>query len=197
MTNPVVIATGGANLASLLVAIERLGHSATVSLDIDTIRGASHVFLPGVGAAKDAMVRLDAHGLSDVIRELSQPVLGICLGMQLLYEGSAEDDAICLGLIPGEAKRFEASSPQPVPQMGWNTIKSMREDDLTAGLLDGDYCYFIHSYALPVTDATLSTSDYGYEFTAVVRRNNFCGAQFHPERSSSVGAKLLDNFLNL
>lgn len=197
MANPVVIATGGANLASLLVAIERLGHSAQVSVDAETISGASHVFLPGVGAAKDAMLRLDSSGLSDVIRQLSQPVLGICLGMQLLYEGSAEDDATCLGLIPGEAKRFSPSSQQPVPQMGWNTVRSIRADGLTAGIGDGEYCYFIHSYALPVSDTTLSTSDYGCEFTAIVRRDNFCGTQFHPERSSVVGARLLHNFLSL
>lgn len=197
MTSPVVIATGGANLASLLVAIERLGHRAEVSLDPGTIQTASHVFLPGVGAARDAMDRLEDHGLCDIIRGLSQPVLGICLGMQLLYESSDEDDATCLGLIPGAAKRFAALTEQPVPQMGWNTLARVHPDPLTEGVLDGDYCYFIHSYSLPVTPNTLSTSDYGRPFTAVVRRDNFCGTQFHPERSSAVGARMLHNFLSL
>ncbi len=195
--SPVIIASGGANLASLQFALQRLGVDAPVTESPDLIRNASHVLLPGVGAARDAMTRLDAAKLTPLIRQLRQPVLGICLGMQLLFSGSDEDQAECLGIIPGQAHRFAADSALPVPQMGWNQLRLRAETDLLNGIVDGDYAYFIHSYALPEGAYTRATADYGAPFSAVVQQDNFFGTQFHPERSATLGARLLGNFLEL
>jgi len=153
------------------------------------------VILPGVGAAADAMSRLRRHGLDEVIPTLRQPVLGICLGMQLLHEASQEGDVRCLGVIPGEAVRFAQSPGRPVPHMGWNTVDIRRASPLLAGMTDGGYAYFVHSYALALSDATVATTDYGSAFSACVQWRNFYGAQFHPERSAAVGARVLQNFL--
>jgi glutamine amidotransferase len=198
----VVIDSGGANLASLLFALERLGTTATVSTDAARIRAASHVLLPGVGAAGDAMQRLAAHGLDEVIPTLTQPLLGICLGMQLLFDASEEgarDSAgtTCLGVVPGRVARFPASPGHPVPHMGWNQLEPVGEDPLFAGIARGEYMYFVHSFAAPITSATLATTDYGGGFSAAVRRGNFRGVQFHPERSAATGARLLANFIAL
>jgi imidazole glycerol-phosphate synthase subunit HisH len=191
----VIVANGGANIASLQFALERLQVASTVSADEIEIRAASHVILPGVGAAADAMSRLRQSRLDAVIPVLQQPVLGICLGMQLLYEASQEGDTRCLGIIPGCATRFEQAAGRPVPHMGWNTIEIRRPCALLAGLADGDYAYFVHSFALEVSAATVATSGYGAEFSACVQWRNFYGAQFHPERSAAVGRILLENFL--
>ena len=195
--SPVIIASGGANLASLKFALQRLGVDAPVTEDPERIHKASHVFLPGVGAARDAMTRLDAAELTPLIPELSQPVLGICLGMQLLFSGSDEDQAKCLGIIPGQAYRFTQDSALPVPQMGWNRIHFGTTSILSSGLADGGYAYFIHSYALPEGDYTQATAEYGAPFSAIVAQDNFYGTQFHPERSAGLGARLLANFLDL
>jgi len=194
---PVIVASVGANLASLKFAIERVGVDAPVTEDPDRIRNASHVFLPGVGAARDAMTRLDAAELTSLIPQLSQPVLGICLGMQLLFSGSDEDQAECLGIIPGQACRFPQDSTLPVPQMGWNQLRLRGSSNLLNGIVDGGYAYFIHSYALPEGDYTRATTDYAVPFSAVVEQDNFYGTQFHPERSAGLGARLLANFLDL
>lgn len=198
----VVIDTGGANLASVMYALQRLGAQATVSTDAARIRAASHVLLPGVGAAADAMTRLRAHGLDMIIPTLTQPLLGICLGMQLLFEAS--DEAVpgtretpCLGVVPGRVARIPERDGLPVPHIGWNQLEPLHEDPLFAGINRGDYVYFVHSYAAPVSDVTLATSEYGGPFTAAVRRANFRGVQFHPERSAATGAKLLANFIAL
>ena len=196
-SSPVIIASGGANLASLQFALERLGVDVPVTEDAGRVKGASHVILPGVGAARDAMTRLESAGLVSVIRELEQPVLGICLGLQLLYSGSDEDDATCLDIISGQAYRFPASADLPVPQMGWNALRRVADSPLLDGVSDGEYAYFIHSYALPPGEYTRATCDYGGPFSAVVQQDNFFATQFHPERSSRVGAKILSNFLNL
>jgi len=195
--SPVIIASGGANLASLQFALQRLGVDAPVTEDPDLIRGASHVLLPGVGAARDAMTRLDAAKLTPLIRQLKQPVLGICLGMQLLFSGSDEDQAECLGIIPGQAYRFAPDNKLPVPQMGWNQLRLRAESALLNGIADGGYAYFIHSYALPEGAYTRATAEYGAPFSAVVEQDNFYGTQFHPERSAALGARLLANFLEL
>ena len=195
--SPVIIASGGANLASLQFALQRLGVDAPVTESPDLIRNASHVLLPGVGAARDAMTRLDAAKLTPLIRQLRQPVLGICLGMQLLFSGSDEDQAECLGIIPGQAHRFAADSALPVPQMGWNQLRLRTESMLLNDIVDGEYAYFIHSYALPEGAYTRATADYGAPFSAVVQQDNFFGTQFHPERSATLGARLLGNFLEL
>lgn len=197
MSEPIIVASGGANIASLLYALERLGSRPRLSADAAEIRDATHVILPGVGAARDAMSRLDAAGLSALIPTLTQPVLGICLGMQLLYEGSEEQDARCLNVLPGCARRFELAVGRPVPHMGWNRLRVTCDHPLLAGLCDGDFAYFVHSYALPPAAETVAVSDYGVDFSAVVSRGNFHGAQFHPERSAAAGARFLSNFLGL
>lgn len=193
----VVIENGGGNVASVRFALERLGVQAELTHDAARIRRASHVILPGVGAARDAMQRLDAAGLVAVIPSLTQPVLGICLGMQLLFESSAEGETRCLGVLPGRAERFPDARDRPVPHMGWNDLRRVGESPLLDGIEDGEYAYFVHSYALPVGAHTAAACTYGTPFSAVVQRGNFHGAQFHPERSSRTGARLLANFLAL
>ena len=193
----VIIASGGANIASLQFALERLGSNSRVSADPEHIRRATHVILPGVGAAADAMSRLRQKNLDTLIPSLRQPVLGICLGMQLLLDASEEGQANCLGIIPGQAGRFAAAAGRPVPHMGWNTLSIDKPSALLEGLREGDYAYFVHSYALSTGAATIASSHYGNPFSACVQRGNFYGAQFHPERSAKVGARLLQNFLEL
>jgi glutamine amidotransferase len=193
----VIIASGGANIASLQFALQRLGVDSRVSADSEQIRGASHVILPGVGAAADAMSRLRQKNLDTLIPSLRQPVLGICLGMQLLFEASEEGQAQCLGIIPGHAMRLAPANGRPVPHMGWNTLVVERPGALLDGLGPADYAYFVHSYALPMSAATIASTTYGDHFSACVQWRNFHGAQFHPERSAKVGARLLRNFLRL
>jgi len=198
MTPEVVIAeTGGANVASLRFAFERLGARARVSADGGTIASAERVVLPGVGAAGHAMQQLRAAGLIDVIRALTQPVLGICLGMQLLYQASEEERTQCLEILPGTVRRIHAAPGRPVPHMGWNQLRPSCEDPLLEGITQQDYAYFVHTYAAPVNGETLAETQYGNRLAAVVRKRNFCGAQFHPERSGKTGARLLENFLRL
>jgi glutamine amidotransferase len=189
-----VVNSGGANIASVLHALRRLGVDPKFTDNPAEIRRADRVILPGVGAAGRAMEVLDEHGLIPVIQNLKQPVLGICLGMQLLFDSSEEDDARLLGLIPGRLTRLEESPGLRVPHMGWNAITNQAPDTLTEPL-DGKWFYFVHSFAAPVSQWTLSTSNHGSEFSAIVRKGNFYGAQFHPERSAKAGAKLLSGFL--
>lgn len=192
-----IIDSGGANIASLLYALRRLGAAASLSTDADTIRQAPAVILPGVGAAGDAMARLQALGLVDVIRSLTQPVLGICLGMQLLAEASEEENVECLGIIPGTVRRLHGDMTCPVPNMGWCSIQATRSHDLLHSIEDGSYFYFVHSYALPVGDETVALAHHSEPFSAMVAHRNFVATQFHPERSSTVGARLLANFVGL
>jgi glutamine amidotransferase len=196
MTDVAIIDNGGANIASLRFALDRLGASSRLTRDPLELERAPRVILPGVGAAADAMSRLRALGLAEMIPRLRQPVLGICLGMQLLFESSEEGDAACLGLIPARVTRFPDRAGLPVPHMGWNRLET-NGSPLLRGLEDAPYLYFVHSYAAPVGPWTVATADYGGRFSAVVRQGNFHGAQFHPERSSRAGARLLANFLEL
>jgi imidazole glycerol-phosphate synthase subunit HisH len=192
----VIIENGGANIASLRFALERLDCVPQLTSNAEAIRAATHVILPGVGAAADGMARLRERGLEKVLPDLPQPVLGICLGMQLLYEASEEGNATCLGAIPGTAKRFAPAPGRPVPHMGWNRLEQRREDShLLDGIGDNAWAWFANSYALPVGAETLATAEYGEPFSAVVAHRNFYGAQFHPERSGRAGAALLQNFL--
>ncbi len=193
----VIIDSGGANLASLQFALERLGARATVSSDAREIAAAARVLLPGVGSAADAMQRLRRSGLADLLPTLRQPVLGICLGMQLLFERSAEGMTECLGILPGVVQRLEAARGRPVPHMGWNQLSHSREDPLLERIGPGEYFYFVHSYAVLASEVTLARVNYGKVISAVVRHGNFWGTQFHPERSASAGARLLGNFLAL
>jgi glutamine amidotransferase len=155
------------------------------------------VVLPGVGAAANAMQRLKDSGVAAVLPTLKQPVLGICLGMQLLFRHSEEGDTECLGIIPETVRRLRPAPGLPVPHMGWNQLGGLREDPLLAGIGTNDYVYFVHSYAAQVSPLTLATADYGMAVSAVVRKDNFWGAQFHPERSGGTGARVLANFLRL
>jgi len=191
----VIIGSCGSNLASLGFALKRLGADVPVTEDPERVRRASHVILPGVGAAAPGMSRLGAAGLAEVVPTLTQPVLGICLGMQLLFAGSDEDDAKCLGVIDAQVARLPQSSELPVPQMGWNRIEPVQSCALLAGVDAGAYAYFIHSYAAPRGSYTRAVAEYGVPFSAVIEQDNFFGTQFHPERSSAAGAKILANFL--
>ncbi len=193
----VIIDSGGANLASLQFAFERLGAQARVSCDLAQIAAARRVVLPGVGSAADAMQRLRRSGVARLLPSLRQPVLGICLGMQLLFERSAEGMTDCLGVLPGAVQRLEAVPGRPVPHMGWNQLAKLREDPLLEGITPGAYFYFVHGYAVPECEVTLARVPYGAPLSAVVRRGNFWGTQFHPERSAAAGARLLANFLQL
>lgn len=194
---PAIIATGGANLASLTFALGRLGVEAQVTEDPDVVMNANHVILPGVGTALDAIKRLERIDLKDTIPQLTQPVLGICLGMQLLFSGSDEDNARCLGIIHGQAHRFKTDPKLPIPQMGWNQLQLVGKSPLLKDISEGSYVYFIHSYAVPEGSYTRASCDYGQKFSAVVEQKNFYGTQFHPERSGLLGAKVLANFLKL
>lgn len=197
MTEVAIIDSGGANIASLLFALQRLQTKAVLTSDANVIQNAPRVLLPGVGAAKDAMARLTKAGLVDVVRQLKQPVLGICLGMQLLCDGSEEEDVECLGIIPGTVKKLAATSDNPVPNMGWCSTNVTSGHAVLKRIEDKSYFYYLHSYALPVSDNTLATAQHAGEFSAIVGHRNFVAAQFHPERSSTAGAQLLRNFVGL
>ena len=193
----VLVDAGGTNIGSVRYALQRLGTDAELTSDAAAIRSADKVILPGVGAAGPGMARLRELGLVELMRSLTQPVLGVCLGMQLLCERSEEGDTECLGLIPATVRRFAEAPGLRVPHMGWNRLHAERDHPLIAGLGDDEWAYFVHSYAVPVGADTLATADFGGAFSAVVARGNFHGMQFHPERSAAVGAKLLKNFLEL
>jgi glutamine amidotransferase len=195
--NLAIVDSGGANIASLLYAFERLNVSVTRTTDAATITSADRVILPGVGAAPDAMNRLRKYGLIDVIRQLKQPVLGICLGMQLLADGSEEEDVDCLGIIPGIARKLPANTTCPVPNMGWCPITKTAAHEVLNSIDDDTYFYFLHSYVLPVSDYTVATANHAEPFSAIVSHSNFVAAQFHPERSSAAGSRLLQNFLGM
>lgn len=192
----VIVDTQCANLTSVRFALERLGVSPLVSADAATIRGAERVILPGVGTAAAAMRELQARDLVTTLQQLTQPVLGICLGMQLLTEFSSEGEVACLGVIPTQTKAL-SNAGLPLPHMGWNTITAEQTHPLLQHLPTPTYCYFVHSYAVPISPVTLASSDYGQTFSAMIGYRNFFGAQFHPERSGAVGAQILKNFLEL
>jgi len=192
-----IIDSGGANISSVMHALRRLGTEPVFTADVETIRSADRVILPGVGAAGAAMSRLRELDLIDCIRQLQQPVLGICLGMQLLFENSKEDDVDCLGIISGTLVKLQASEGVRIPHMGWNTTTVVRDDALLSGLPQHPWFYFVHSYCAPIGESTLATCSHGEPFAAVVRKDNFYGAQFHPERSARHGARLLANFLEI
>jgi glutamine amidotransferase len=176
-------------------ALNRLGVEPELTTDADAIRAADRVILPGVSTAAQVMGGLREWALVEVLRTLEKPLLGVCVGMQLLFEHSEEDDTPCLGLVPGRVAKLPVTPGIRVPHMGWNTLVRQRESVLTRDVDDGRHAYFVHSYAAPVTVDCVASSEHGVPFAAIVQRGNVGGAQFHPERSADVGARLLENFL--
>ena len=191
----VIVDAGGANTGSVRYAFERLGIDAALVTDAASIRAADRVILPGVGTAAQVMARLRQLELVDVLRTLERPLLGICVGMQLLFESSEEGEVAGLGLLPGRVSHLRGGPGLRVPHMGWSALRALRADPLVAGVEDAQ-AYFVHSYAAPVTDDCVLACDHGQAFAAVVRRGHIAGTQFHPERSAEVGARLLRNFLS-
>ncbi|OLQ90881.1 imidazole glycerol phosphate synthase, glutamine amidotransferase subunit [Vibrio ponticus] len=198
----VIIDTGCANVSSVRFAIERLGCQVEISKDPQVVLAADKLFLPGVGTASEAMKNLEERNLISLVKQVEKPLLGICLGMQLLGKFSqekgqkADAQVECLGLCDGEVKLMQTGE-LPLPHMGWNTVKSLPEHPLFKGIEEGEYFYFVHSFAMPVGGYTIAECDYGQPFSAAVQSGNYYGVQFHPERSSSAGSKLIENFLNL
>jgi glutamine amidotransferase len=192
-----VVELGVGNTASMIFALERLGAKPVLTSDVGVIAEAERVILPGVGAAAYAMEQIETLGLTEVLTAFPRPLLGVCLGQQLLFDRSEEGDASLLGRICGEVKRIEAAPDRPVPHMGWNSLKVLRDDPLLDGVADGGFVYFVHSFASPVGSYALAAADYGAPFAAVVRQGQAWGCQFHPERSSQLGARILRNFLDL
>ncbi|MFH7565204.1 imidazole glycerol phosphate synthase subunit HisH [Oceanimonas smirnovii] len=193
----VIIDTGCANLSSVRYAIERLGYEVTVSRDPEVVLAADKLLLPGVGTAKEAMKNLRERGLIELIDQLHQPVLGICLGMQMLVKHSDEGDVDCLGKVDARCEHMESAEGVRLPHMGWNQITPMPEHPLFKDIPEGSFFYFVHSYAVPVGEYTLATCQHGQAFSAAIGQENFFGVQFHPERSGAAGAQLLKNFLEL
>ncbi|SMB99799.1 imidazole glycerol phosphate synthase subunit hisH [Hymenobacter roseosalivarius DSM 11622] len=191
-----VIDYKGGNVQSVLFALERLGCRPTLTADPEAIRRADKIIFPGEGEAASAMRELRAQGLDVLLPTLTQPFLGVCLGMQLLGTHSEENDATMLGILPFEVKRFPALPEYKVPHMGWNTLQRLRSP-LFAGLGAEDYVYFVHSYYAPVGDYTIAEAKYPAPFSAAVQHKNFYAVQFHTEKSGPVGTRILENFLKL
>ncbi|MDP4529634.1 imidazole glycerol phosphate synthase subunit HisH [Alkalimonas delamerensis] len=194
MSGLVIVDTGCANISSVYFAFKRLGADATISKDPRAIKAASRIVLPGVGSARQAMQNLQQRELIECLQAVQQPLLGICLGMQLLTAHSMEGDVPCLNLIPGEVLPLQANGLR-LPHMGWNTLHSISEHPLMAGFDPQDYVYFVHSFGVAPNRYSLALCDYGNDFSAVIGKGNVAGAQFHPERSGKTGARLLQNFL--
>ena len=188
-----IVDLGCGNLGSVAIALERLGAAPLITAQAERIAAAERVVLPGVGAAGFAMERIEALGLGETLRSLRQPLLGICLGMQLLFEASEEAAGPCLGIIPGRVRRLDPAPERPVPHMGWSRLAV---SDSGIGLRDGDYVYFAHSFACDTGTATRASADYGREIPAIVVQENVWGAQFHPERSGEAGARFLQAWLD-
>ncbi|MBA2656281.1 MAG: imidazole glycerol phosphate synthase subunit HisH [Tatlockia sp.] len=191
-----IIDVTGNNLKSLAIAIQKLGYDCQLTHEVNDLQKASHVILPGVGAAPPAMQALTEYELIEPLRRLTKPLLGICLGMQLMFERSEEGEIACLNLIPGKIEHLPQIIDYPVPHMGWSKLQWSKPTALSEGLESQDYFYFVHSYALLSTTAsTLATCEYSTNFSAIVQHENKYGMQFHPEKSAEVGLKLLNNFL--
>ena len=198
MKDVTVLSYGAGNVASVQFALERLGASVRLTADPDEIGEAERLFLPGVGAAGYAMARLTELGLVEPVRAFPRPLLGVCLGQQLLYETSEEGtSAPLLGFIPGVVRRLAPGPGLTVPHMGWSRLSIDRADPLLEGVEDRSYAYFVHAFVCPDGPATLARADYGGPVPAVVRSGNRWGCQFHPERSAEAGARILRNFLEL
>ena len=191
----VIIKYNAGNIQSVLYALERIGREAVVTDDPVAIREADKVIFPGVGEASTAMDYLRERGLDTVIRGLSQPVLGICLGMQLMCSYSEENDTACLGIFEEKVRRFPADAAVKVPQIGWNNVYGLRSP-LFEGVADGSYCYFVHGYYAALGEHTIAKTDYSGPYSSGLHRGNFYGVQFHPEKSAVVGERILRNFID-
>lgn len=189
-----IIDYGAGNIQSILFALERLGYKGIVTCDWTTIKNAEKVIFPGVGEAESAMKKLKESGLDVLIPTLKQPVLGICLGMQLLCKSSEEGTTEALGIFDVAVRRF--STNVKVPQMGWNTIYGL-QSPLFNGIAEKEYMYLVHSYYAPENEYTIATTHYGLEYASAMQRDNFYGVQFHPEKSGKAGEQILKNFLEL
>jgi len=192
--NLVIVNTGCANISSVKFAIQRLGYEVTVSDESSVIQNADKVFFPGVGTAKAAMTSIKQKQLLEVVTALTQPVLGICLGMQILSSYSEEGEVDCLNTIDTQVSRMQVGDLR-LPHMGWNSIKHPEEHPLFDEIPQDSYFYFVHSFSIPKGEFTLATCDYGGEFSAAIGKKNFMGVQFHPERSGAIGSQLLKNFI--
>ncbi|WP_214000706.1 imidazole glycerol phosphate synthase subunit HisH [Arsukibacterium sp.] len=190
----VIVDTGCANISSVYFAFKRLGVEATISREAAVIKAADKVVLPGVGTAHNAMAQLQHSDLIDTLQGLQQPLLGICLGMQMLSSHSMEGDVPCLNLIPGEVLPMQSAGLR-LPHMGWNTLHNIGGHPVLKGFNSSDYVYFVHSFAVAPGEHSLALCNYGNDFAAVIGKDNVAGAQFHPERSGKTGARLLQNFL--
>ena len=192
-----IIKYNAGNIQSVLFALERIGMKAEVTDDIEKIRSADKVIFPGVGEASSAMNYLKERRLDAVIRNLKQPVLGICLGMQLMCKYSEENATDCLGIFDEEVKRFRVKSSEfKVPQIGWNSIYNLNTD-LFKGVQEDSFCYFVHGYYASIGEHTIATTDYVRPYSSALQKDNFYGVQFHPEKSAETGEQILKNFLTL
>ncbi len=190
----VIINYGAGNIQSIKFAIQRLGHTTILSKDVDEIKGADKVIFPGVGEASSAMTKLRESGLEETIRHLEQPVLGICLGMQLMCNHSEEGNTKGLGIFDVDVVKF--SDKVKVPQIGWNEITGLKSG-LFSAIPEKSYIYLVHSFYAPLSRETIATSEYGLPYSAALGKDNFFGTQFHPEKSSTIGSQILQNFLEL
>ena len=192
-----IIKNNAGNIRSVLYALERIGHTAIVTDNADEIKNADKVIFPGVGEASTAMNYLKDRNLDTLICSLTQPVLGICLGMQLMCKYSEENDTKCLGIFDENVKKFKVKSEKlKVPQIGWNSIYDLKTD-LFNNVTENSYCYFVHGYYASNGEHTIATTDYVQPYSSALRKNNFYGAQFHPEKSATAGERILSNFLKL
>lgn len=196
MTKIIIIDTGCANLSSVKFAFERLNIPVHISHQAEQISSADKLILPGVGTARAAMEKLAERGLIEIIQKAQQPLLGICLGMQLLGLKSAEGDISTLAISNGQTELLNTGN-LPLPHMGWNSIQFSPEHPLFSNIAQQSYFYFVHSYAMPIHNKTIASCHYGMDFSAAIAERNFYGVQFHPERSGKTGAQLLKNFAEL
>jgi len=192
----VIIKYNAGNIQSVLFALERIGIEAIVTDNHEEILAADKVIFPGVGEASSAMNSLKEANLDQLIKKLQQPVLGICVGMQLLCKYSEENDTTCLGVFEEPVQKFVSVNGLKVPQIGWNTISDLKSP-LMKGIPENSYCYFVHSYYVPLTAHAIATTDYIQPYAAAIHTNNFYGVQFHAEKSAKAGEQILKNFIEL
>lgn len=190
-----IVKYNAGNTCSVDFALQRIGIDAVITDDVDVIRAADKVIVPGVGAAKAAMDSLTEKGLADVIISLTQPVLGICLGMQVMCRWSEEGDVNCLGIFGQDVQKFPSTIGK-VPHMGWNNIYDLKSP-LMEGLDENTFVYYVHSYYAAISADTIATTEYGIAYSAALQKNNFYGVQFHPEKSAQAGQRIIENFIKL